>query len=383
MGILGTKKFHKTFNNESESENQVLKNKGYVSIILHSVHYNSKGTFWQKIFGGQDTIALTSTITYKSTNRTIEAKSVIDKRQVKANRNHTLGISKLIALKVPTTADGLELKINLTAVKDDNFDNALNLMNSDEFKKPLQISSIPVGEILSITNVVKKIFTGIENPSILESTYAGVIANQKIDNPIQQERLSAGYLIMIANNEEDNEFLSNDLHIDKFSIEGDGLKYDGKIVTNTNIIYTITYAPLKGIDESSNWFKKYQLALAKLDDMLSLDFPSEEDKKEILNQSRKLWIEASAILSEDDTYISKEKNSIKATYFKKINERYKELHEASSFDFFEVAIEDRVENMDFIPNFESLDRTLMIEETEKLASNYLSELGKAQLIFPE
>lgn len=304
MATLGTKKFYQSFNAKTAEKNQILKNSGYVSIVLHSAYYKSQGNFWQRVFGGNDKIALTSSITYKSTDRSVEAKSIVDKRKVKADRNHQLGLSRLVALKVPAIADGLEMKVEMTAIKDDNFENGLDLMNSEEFQQPLQMASIPVGQILAVTNVVKKIFTGVENPSILEATFAGIISQDEVTDPVEKERLTAGYIIIIANNDEDDSFLSQ-VDPNKFTVEGDGLKYDNATVKHTNLVFAVTFEPLKGVDQESNWFKKYQRALNKLDDMVFAT--NEADQKKILDDSRRLWVEGNALLFEDPTFIDKEK----------------------------------------------------------------------------
>ena len=347
---------------------------------MHSAYYHSKGNFWQRTFGGNDKIALTSTITYQSSSRRIEAKSIVDKRSVKANRNHHLGLARLIALKVPATADGLELKIELTAVKDDSFENGIDLMNSKEFQEPLQLSSIPVGQILNVTKVIKKIFTGVENPSILESTYAGVISNEQVAEPIESERLTAGYLVIIANNKEDDDFLST-IEEKDLSIEGDGLKYRGKTCQHTNLVFSITYESLKGPEESSNWFKKYRTALNKLDDIV---FSSNEDeKKQVLAQSRKLWVEGNALLFEDETYVDKEKASLKATYFGKINNRYKELTNESDSKFLSFYVEKKLENVDFITNLKTFDAKVISAKADSISSSYLKELAKNNIVMPE
>lgn len=381
MGSLGTRKFYKTFDGTSDvGSNQILKNSGYISIVLHSVFYNSKGNFWQKVFGGSDKIVLTSSISYQSTAKTIEAKTIQDKRTVKANKTHFLALSRIIALKVPANADGLEYKIGMTAIKDDNFENGINLMNSKEFQEPLQLSSLPIGQILSITKVVKKIFTGIGGNNELEAAFAGIISKNKVSDAIKKERLTAGYLIMIANNDEDSNFLEG-LDPENLQVEADGLKCKGERVEHTNIVYSITFDSLKGVDENSNWFKKYQLAISKLDDIIFQD--TEEEKKKVLTDSRKLWIEGSTLLFADPTYVSKEQFSIKATYFQKINERYQELTNESSEIFLNQFLEAEVENLDFIPAIKQFDASKIDLQTNKLASNYLMELGRSKLVFPE
>ena len=381
MANLGTRKFYKSFDKTADAAtHQVLKNTGYISVVLHSVFYNSKGSFWQNRFGGTDEVVLTTSITYQNGEKTIEAKSIQDKRTVRSGRNHTLGLSRLVALKVPANADGLELKVGLTAIKKDNFENAIGLMNSKEFQEPLQLSAVPIGQILAITKVVKKIFTGIEQNNHLEATFAGIISRDKVENPIQQERLCNGYLIMISNNDEDNNFLAS-LDEKKLQVEGDGLKYEGKKVEHTNIIYTITFEKFRGPDEDANWFKLYQDALDKLDDLLFAAV--EDDKKKILDSSRKLWVEASALLYDDPTYLSQEKKSIKASFFKKINERYNELSEGNKLEeMVNTFIQDE-ETLDFIPEVKKYDPSKIIEESRKVSEKYMKELGKQNLVFLE
>ena len=75
MTILGTKKFWMPSPDStgSQSEDQILKNSGYINIQLFSVNYKSNGNFWQNIFGGSDNIALSTNIKYQTTTENIEA----------------------------------------------------------------------------------------------------------------------------------------------------------------------------------------------------------------------------------------------------------------------------------------------------------------------
>lgn len=69
MAILGTKKFWKPAQGAgaTQMDNQILKNSGYINIQLHCVNYMSIGNFWQKTFGGKDSIALATTLKYQTT----------------------------------------------------------------------------------------------------------------------------------------------------------------------------------------------------------------------------------------------------------------------------------------------------------------------------
>lgn len=139
MGILGTKVIWKPLSGDQDaSKHQILKNGGYINVILKNAQYNSIGSFWQKAFGGSDKITLSANVVFKNGTDMIEATTVQDVREVKANRTYTLGLGGTLALKVPAYCDGIELTAKMTAVKDDAFENSLNLLNSPEFQGALQ-----------------------------------------------------------------------------------------------------------------------------------------------------------------------------------------------------------------------------------------------------
>lgn len=291
-----------------------------------------------------------------------------------------LALSRLIALKVPATANGLEMKVELTAVNDDNFENGLNLMNSDDFQIPLQLSSIPVGQILSVTKVVKKIFTGIQDNSVLESTFAGIISESATPEPIKRERLTNGYLIMVSNNDEANNIIS-EIDEKDLTVDVDGLKHKKSRLNLTNIIYSITFDSLKGIEENSNWFAKYKEAINKLDDLTFAEDKTAQEK--ILNDSKKLWIEGSALLYSDPTYIYKEQNSIKNLYFKTITDRYKELTREPSKELISNFIKSNKNELSYISidNFKN-NINLVEVEINKIAKSYVDNLGELNLNIP-
>lgn len=380
MASLGIRKFYKAFDNSASADkHQVLKNSGYISILLHSVIYNSESNFWQDFFGGEDKIALTSSVKYITPEKTIQAMSVQDKRSVSAGNTHLLALAKMVALKVPANADGLELKVGIVAVKEDNFENGLNLMDSDEFKQPLELSPIPVGQILSITKVIKKIFSGDHENNPLEAAFAGLISQSHAKNPVEQERLTAGYLIMIANNDEDSDFVSN-IDPEKLQVTADGLEYDNKIVAHTNIVYSIIFEPTRGINQLSKWFSKFQEALNKLDDIFEAS--NEADQKKVLTDSRKLWREGSALLFDDPTYINDERRSIKASFFKKINEKYKAMTSKPTEKFLADFLGSNTDELDFIPKLAKFDARIIEAETDLIAGKYKADLDKAKMIFP-
>lgn len=322
MAILGTKKFWMPAQGttSTQKESQILKNAGYINIQLQSVNYMSVGNFWQDIFGGSDNVALATNLKYQSGTESIEASSVQDVREVKANRNYNFGLQRNIAVKIPANADALTLEVKLTAVKDDLLQSKFDMLNKSEYQAALQLAPTVVGQVLTITSLVKKLFTDSDPQSQLEASYAGIVSAQPEDNPVSSGKLTRGILVMISTNEGDQ---FNNADETKFTIKGDSLFYNTRQVENTYIIFNITYEQLKGDDEKSNWFKKYSESLNNLDKIqLTLD-PAEFIK--IYNDSKTLWIEGNALLDADYTYINSERTKIKTAVIKSINDKYRDL----------------------------------------------------------
>lgn len=205
MAILGTKKFWKPSVGSSitQKENQILKNAGYINLQLRTVNYMSVGDFWQNTFGGKDNIALATTLKYQSGNDSIEAISVQDIREVKANKNYNLGLQRNIAVKIPANADAIAIEVKMIAVKNDSLQAKFDMLNQPEYQSALQLAPAVVGQVLTITSLVKKLFTESDSNAQIEASYAGIISSQQEDNPVSNGKFTRGLLIMISTNDGD------------------------------------------------------------------------------------------------------------------------------------------------------------------------------------
>lgn len=327
MAILGTKKFwmRSSGSTSNQTDDQILKNAGYINIQLFSANYRSKGDFWQNIFGGSDKVVLSTNVKYQSSTESIEAISIQDVRTVKANKKNNLGLQKNIAIKIPANVDALELTVKITAVKGDKLQAKFDMLNSKDFQPALQLTPTVVGQVLTITSLAKKLFTETDPNTQLEATYAGIISSQSETNPVSNGKLTKGYLLLIATN--DGSPFTN-VDESKFSLKGDTLYYGTNPVENTYVVFAISFETLKGDDEKANWFKKYQDALNHLDRLQVVEDQSEIPK--IYAGSKNLWIEGNALLEADMTYLYQEKTKIKTTILSAINKKYDELTPASA-----------------------------------------------------
>ncbi len=322
MSVLGTKKFWKPAAGASanQKENQILKNAGYINLQLRTVNYMSVGNFWQSTFGGKDKIALATTLKYQSGVESIEATSVQDVREVKVNKNYNLGLQRNIAVKIPANADAISIEVKMTAVKNDSLQAKFDMLNQPEYQSALQLAPTVVGQVLTITSLVKKLFTDSDPNTQLEASYAGLISSQQEDNPVSNGKLTRGLLIMISTNDGDP-FISVDES--KFELRGDTLYYNNKQVENTYLVFNISFDQFKGDDEKSNWFKKYNDALNNLDKIQLVQDQNEISK--IYSDSKTMWIEGNALLDADSTYVNKERVQIKNLAISSIQEKYKSI----------------------------------------------------------
>jgi exonuclease VII small subunit len=331
MPILGTKKFWKPASGASstQKENQILKNSGYLNLQIRSVNYMSKGNFWQNTFGGSDRIALATNLKYQTGVETIEATAVQDIREVKVNRNYNLGLNRNIAVKIPLNADAISLDVKMTAVKNDLLEAKFDMLNKTEYQSALELAPTVIGQVITVTSLVKKLFSDSNPDTQMEASYAGIISAQSENNPVENGKLTKGLLILISTND-GNTF--SDVDEADFEMRGDALYYKNEEVENTYVVFNISFDLLKGDDEKSNWFKKYSDSLNNLDKIISA-LDTEEIQK-IHDDSINMWIEGNALIDADPTYIYKEKLKIKSLALKTIRKKYSEFN-----------IEDSAENL--------------------------------------
>jgi len=326
MVSLGTRSFWKpTSGIDDPAKQQIIKLSGYINIVLQAAHYRSNGNFWQRIFGGSDQITLTSQVTYQTGGDTIAAAVVQDARTVKANRSHYLGVGRNVALKVPADADGLELRVEISAVEDDKLQAMLSFLNTEEYQKPLELAAPVVGQILAISSLVKKLTSKIAPQKRLEATYPGIISSAPDPLPLQNSKLLAGYLILISSSDDDERILDA-IDTSKLSVLGDGLKYGNQPVQNTYIIYNISVDSVRGITPKSAWYQKFQEAVRKLDDL----YTKEEEKWEgVYGEAISLSQQGGAILDSDPMYIPSEKVNLKRANLGEIKRLYDEWMDKS------------------------------------------------------
>jgi len=340
MNTLGTQNFWKPRASNAkklEKDCQILKNKGYISIFVEKVFYNGSPSFFQNIFGGKDKIAITTTTIYKTPGQdALEAKIVLGTSTVDAKVPTILSKDCLIALDVPSHAEAIELKTTLTSIKKDNFERTIDILSDKTFQAPLNLAATNMGQVLTVAKLVNRIFSSDPQRAELEGSYAGLISQDPIDHPVENNRLTDGYLILISNNDKQNNFWDN-FDSNLLTYVDKKLLYNNSHVKLTHIIYSIQFVEMRGETENTSWFKQYQKAFTKLEDLIgaTTDTEIEEIKKEVIQE----WKKGNLLLDNDSTYTQREKQLIKKRKFNEIKKIFQENESLDSFISMDTIVE--------------------------------------------
>lgn len=315
--LQGTRTYWKpSASGAAAAPRQILKNLGYVSVVLQGVQYKANGTFWQQNFGGSDKITVSTQVTWQAAGDANKVAAAIqDFRKVKVPSVNALAIGRNIVLKVPAVANGLEMQVSVTAIHDDGLGKVLQILNSDDFKQPLQLAPVAVGQALMVASLVKKVFTDVDPSQILSASYPGIISDAAISDPVQNNRLVEGYVILIVKQDDED---SLDFDPSLLSVTGNGLLYDGTPIDNTYVVYNVTFDPWRGRDTGSTWSKKFDAASNKADELI---FATPDQRQGIVGAAFDLLKEGGALLADDDNYIRAEKTTLKKAAFQEVQDK--------------------------------------------------------------
>jgi hypothetical protein len=298
---------------------QILNGGGYVTINLRGAHYSSKGNLWEKIFGGTDKVVLSTQVTHTVSGKGVSSASIEEMRQVKVNHPYYFGSGREIALNLPTDCDAIEMGIVMSAVQNDNLSGALNILNSGELKSTLSLAPPALTEAITIAGVVKKLLTNTNPQNSLQGDFSGRISVSPSNNPIRDYCLAQGTIILIYRESADDTSL-DDLDPDKLTVEGDGLKYDGRPVQNTYAMFQVSFTDLRGEDPSSQWYALFSAADQMLDGLDTA--ASDTDKQKLWAAAYADYQQGTKALAADATYTKYQVKGIAATHLAELKKKY-------------------------------------------------------------
>jgi len=349
---------------------QILMGHGYVTVNLKGAHYRSGGNLWQKIFGGSDKVSLSTQITHMTGVTSASCTSIEEVRKIDVGHPFYFGSGRFIALKLPTDCDGIEMAVTMSAIKSDNLSGALDILNSGELKGTLQMAPPAVSGALAIANVVKKLLTATDPQNNLQGSYAGRLSTASSDNPIRDFCLVQGTIILIYRESDDDTSL-DDLDPGKLSTDGDGLKYDGQVMQNTYVMFQVSFDQLRGEDHNSQWSGMFSTAEQALDQLLTVT--ADADRQKIWATAYATFQQAVKLLMVDPSYTSDEATGIAALHLTSLRKKYttsggQPAPAPAHVELPRVAAS-------FLESFQTND-------VEKIASNYLSRLARANVALP-
>lgn len=295
----------------------IVKNEGYINIHLVSAQYRSEGTWWQKRMGGTDAIALTTGITYRAGNERIEAKAVQQRPSLKADTTRNLAINKVLAEKIPATADALSIEVQLSVLQNDRLREIFEMLQRPEYQPALELTPKIVGQVLTISSMIKQLLTEDGSVAAMQCSYSGIIPAETPVDPLSGSYLSQGWLLFIDTG---NDAQLSDGGSETFEIKDMQLFQRGKKVERTYLIFRITADSRRGVDQSSHWNKKYTKALQHLDAIRLKK--KEEEQQRLLQEAMGYWMEGNVLLETDQNYVDRERIQIVERMVDELEKKY-------------------------------------------------------------
>jgi hypothetical protein len=199
------------------TQNVIVKNECYFSLIFLGGNYFSRGNILQKIFGGRDEVALIAGLRLPPDGvvlvATEEPNIVLDKRSIKPGQatNIPLVLNMLVNIPAYMESIGFSFKV-ATVARKDNFSAALDVLN-ETANKGIIDTFIPtsVGKLLGVGKIVKDVFDKIDAANNREMIQLAIndflipSSASSTEGNIFQE----GYLVIFVKNEEPEEEMSD------------------------------------------------------------------------------------------------------------------------------------------------------------------------------
>jgi hypothetical protein len=310
-GGFGTRSFFIPNAGMSVKDAQILKGSGYVTINIKGAHYSSQGNLWQKVFGGNDKVSLSTEVDYISGTSTTTSASIEEVREIKVGHPYYFASGRPVALKLPSECDQISMTFTISAIQNDNLSGALNILNSGELQGTLQLAPPVVQSSLAIANIVKKLLTNTNPQNSLQGPYAGKVSVKTSNDPIRDYCLAQGTLILIYRESANDTYLDQ-IDPSKLTAEGDGLNYEGSAVQNTYLMFQVSFDEIRGETASAPWFSSFTDAESALDALQTA--ASDADKQKIWASAYSTYTQAVKLLNSDPSYITSEKKSIAAAH---------------------------------------------------------------------
>jgi hypothetical protein len=302
------------FNTDDSLTNaQVIRNEEYFSIKLQSVFAYYKSGFLENI----KQLVVASQIDTSGSGQAVSSAMINKSWQCLDKSGDFIGINDHLAVLAPATPTSVKLTISFRGVGEDKFKSVFDLLADPTMKTAMDFSPATMGALAIITPTVQKLlatpYTSSNPRQILDVDQSFAIYPR--GTPAKPDGLREGYLVVFSGRENKSAGLEKILNLQPNQVRigplGQGLEYfDGTswILFNSNsyVVFSVTKVPVRGPDESSPWFQKYQDAIDAAEKDLNTSTP-----KQAHDDSLGLWNEGNALLRADLNYLQSERDKIK------------------------------------------------------------------------
>lgn len=319
---------------------QITKNSGYLSIILQGVHYVPEINRWRRYLRPTERVAITSRLVIGYGSEKIESMTLQEFRSIVATKSYFLGVGRHIGVKLPASADDIEISVEIATVRSDELDRALHALKGDSFRKPLDLTAPVVSQAITIAQLVKSFINQADCSNLVKLSYPALLSSDPVSAPVDTGRLAAGHLLIVASEREN---VLDTLNGTALRVSGDSVvTSDGKQLDATYALIRIVFDKIRGDSSLAEWSVRFRRATAIYDGVISAP---KETRRRLFRDSMRIWREACTLLDSDPTYIDAERLALKRTFLSEIHTRANSVADGddTAVDV-EIAVLDLVED---------------------------------------
>ncbi len=294
---------------------QIVRNAQYVSVQIHAAHVSYKSGYLENIRH----IVVSSNVSFDLAGQKVDGLIVNRTWEKSKKSDDDMPVHDILADLSPASPTSIKIKVDFAGIGTDKFKPIFDILANGDVKTALNLSPATIAKSGLATSILQKFlatpYTSDKPKSVLSMSVGFVIhSDREVD---RVDSLRQGYIVVISGSERKSQDLTRVSNLKPDSLRFDTGSHvlqtkeaDGSwtaFTGNSYVVLSVTADPIRGIDESSPWSKKFYEAETTTDQLVRGEV-AEKVKKDALN----LWQEGCTLLAADTNYIEAERKSIRA-----------------------------------------------------------------------
>ena len=305
---------------------QIVRNSQYISIRIARAHVSYRSGFLENI----RKIVVNSSVSFDIDKQRVQALTInLTWQRSSGKAEEDLPVQDLLAVLSPAASDRIAIKVGFSGIGKNVFKGVFDVLADPQIKTALDLSPARVAQMGLATSIVQRFlaspYTDSDPKNVLSMSSGFVIYADKTE--FRNDSLKQGYFVIISGTEKKNADLRRVVEAAfdeiRFNPERNVLQLRqadgtwGLFTGNSYVVLSVTASPVRGIDENSEWFRKFAEA-KRTTERLEIDEPLEAVKKDTLA----LWREGVTLLSADPNYIETERKSIRLKELSELQDEF-------------------------------------------------------------